>query len=148
MPLTHEHVGSKIVAKSKSISSPEQNYFSIFAMRYPVRKMTQQERWFLLTCHNLKLGDISCVCRRANSWSRVLVICSKYLVWVWNDACRASLLVVNASKKYTRFKVQPKDEQKICIHSTINISKATRQKTTNDDHCVFNLYHVIWLNVQ
>ena len=36
MPLSHEHVGSKIQAKIRNISSPEQNYFLIFAMRYPV----------------------------------------------------------------------------------------------------------------
>ena len=36
MALSHEHAGSKILAKSKSIASPEQNYFSFFAMRCPV----------------------------------------------------------------------------------------------------------------
>ena len=36
MPLSHEHVGSKILANTKCIPSPEQNYFLIFAMRYPV----------------------------------------------------------------------------------------------------------------
>ena len=39
MGLTNEHVGPKIVAKIKigiCIPSPEQNYFSFFAMRYPV----------------------------------------------------------------------------------------------------------------
>ena len=36
MSLSHEHVGPKISGKSKSMSSPEQNYFSLFAMRYPV----------------------------------------------------------------------------------------------------------------
>ena len=33
--LSHEHVGPKISAKFK-ITSPEQNYFVHFAMRYPV----------------------------------------------------------------------------------------------------------------
>ena len=36
MPLSHEHVGSKNLQKFKSVSSPEQNYLSLFAMRYPV----------------------------------------------------------------------------------------------------------------
>ena len=36
MSLSHKHVGPKILGKSKSMSSPEQNYFSLFAMRYPV----------------------------------------------------------------------------------------------------------------
>ena len=38
MVLSDEHVGSKTSAKTKSISSAEQNYFSIFAMRYPVHE--------------------------------------------------------------------------------------------------------------
>ena len=40
MALSHEDVGFKILAKIKiylPIPSPEQNYFSIFAMRYPVQ---------------------------------------------------------------------------------------------------------------
>ena len=34
MPLSHEHVGLKLSAKSTP--SPDQNYFAHFAMRYPV----------------------------------------------------------------------------------------------------------------
>ena len=37
MSLSNEHVGSKIPAKAIPICSPEQKYFSLFAMRYPVR---------------------------------------------------------------------------------------------------------------
>ena len=36
MGLTDEHVGPQILAKKKSMSLPEQNYFLLFAMRYPV----------------------------------------------------------------------------------------------------------------
>ena len=36
MSLSNEHIGSKILAKSKSTSSLEQNYFLPYAMRYPV----------------------------------------------------------------------------------------------------------------
>ena len=34
----YEQVGQKNQQKSKSLSSPEQNYLFIFAMRYPVRQ--------------------------------------------------------------------------------------------------------------
>ena len=37
MGLTNEHVGPKYKQKSRAMSSPEPNYFSIFAMRYPVK---------------------------------------------------------------------------------------------------------------
>ena len=39
MGLSHEHAGLKILAKSKSISSAEPNYFVHFAMRYPVEQV-------------------------------------------------------------------------------------------------------------
>ena len=37
MALSHEHLGSKISAKTKSILSAEPNYFVLFAMRYPLK---------------------------------------------------------------------------------------------------------------
>jgi hypothetical protein len=42
MALFQEPLGSKILAKIKiyTISSPEQNYFPLFAMRYPVYLMS------------------------------------------------------------------------------------------------------------
>ena len=49
MPLCHEHVGSKMPAKSKSMSSPEQNYLSLFAMRYPVEQIIIGLRKVLIT---------------------------------------------------------------------------------------------------
>ena len=36
MSPSHEHIESKILAKTKSISSAEPNYFLHFEMRYPV----------------------------------------------------------------------------------------------------------------
>jgi hypothetical protein len=36
MGLTSENVGAIYQQKSKAMSSPEQNYLSLFAMRYPV----------------------------------------------------------------------------------------------------------------
>ena len=40
MWVSQEHIEALILKKSKCISSPEQNYFSRFAMRYPVLALT------------------------------------------------------------------------------------------------------------
>ena len=45
MGLTNEHVGPKILAKIKTMSSPEQNYFLPFAMRYPVLHFQEFINW-------------------------------------------------------------------------------------------------------
>ena len=41
MGVSQEHIGTLILEKNKFISSPEQKYFSHFAMIYPVRETKQ-----------------------------------------------------------------------------------------------------------
>ena len=50
--VSHKHTGPLILKKIKCISSPEQNYFAHFAMRYPV---TTQTFFIRLAKDNLKV---------------------------------------------------------------------------------------------